>query len=119
MPRVGSQAHKHFVRNTVGQAGSGRDWGSPCCTAPAPLPGGPRDPEPRHWLAAASWPQSSLVLYEHLHLVNEVPGNPQDLLGIMTLSPFWGKKMGNCGDAAERAVVWVEPTLLHFHLLDS
>lgn len=35
--------------------------------------------------------QPSLVVYEHLHLVDQVPGNPQDLLGIMPLSPLWGK----------------------------
>jgi hypothetical protein len=37
------------------------------------------------------WLQLSLVLDEHLHLVDEVPGNPQDLLGIVMFSPLWGK----------------------------
>lgn len=36
------------------------------------------------------WLQLSLVVYEHLHLVDEVPGNSQDLLGVMALSPLWG-----------------------------
>lgn len=36
------------------------------------------------------WLQLSLVVYEHLHLVDEVPGNSQDLLGIMAFSPLWG-----------------------------
>lgn len=36
--------------------------------------------------------QPSLVVYEHLHLVDQVPGNPQDLLGIVPLSPLWGKQ---------------------------
>lgn len=69
---------------------------------------GPRGTEPWLWPAAASWPQPSLVLYEHLHLVDEVPGNPQDLLGIVMLSPFWGN-MDNSGDAGAEAVVWEEP----------
>lgn len=50
-----------------------------------------RGPEPRLWWAAAPWPQPSLVLYEHLHLVDEVPGDPQDLLGVVMLSPLWGE----------------------------
>lgn len=36
------------------------------------------------------WLRLSLVVYKHLHLVDEVPGNPQDLLGIMTFSSLWG-----------------------------
>lgn len=36
------------------------------------------------------WLRLSLGVYEHLHLVDEVPGNSQDLLGIMTFGPLWG-----------------------------
>lgn len=87
---------------------------------PASLPAGAGGPEPRLQSAAASWPQPSLVLYEHLHLVDEVPGNLQDLLGIVMLSPFWGRQ--NCGDAGAGAVVCEEPCggpPCCFHLLDS
>lgn len=75
----------HFVRNTAGQAGLAERWGSFCCV-PLYLSLRSQGQELRLWLAAASWP--SLVLYEHLHLVDEVPGNLQDLLGIVMLSSF-------------------------------
>lgn len=40
--------------------------------------------------SAAPGGRFSLVVHEHLHLVDEVPGNSQDLLGVMMFSPLWG-----------------------------
>lgn len=78
---------QHFVRNTVGQTGLAVGWGSLCCNAPA-SPCGARGLGPRLCTVVSSWLHSSLVLYEHLHLVDKVPGNPQDLLRVVTLSTF-------------------------------
>lgn len=87
-PGVGSQAHTHFVRYTTGQAGSS---GGGAVWAVTPLNFSllePRGLVPWLSLRAAAPSQCSLVLYEHLHLVDQVPGNPQDLLGIVMLSPL-------------------------------
>lgn len=84
LPGVGSQAHT-LLGTQLGRQGWLRG-GAVSAVRPCTSPRGAQGQEPRLWLAAASWP--SLVLYEHLHLVDEVPGNPQDLLGIVMLSSF-------------------------------
>lgn len=48
------------------------------------------------------WLRASLVVYKYLHLVDQVPGNPQDLLGIMPLSPLWGN-MDNYGEVEKES----------------
>lgn len=64
-----------------------------------PLPAGAQGPGTwaLHW-AAPGRLQPSLVVYKRLHLVDQVPGNPQDLLGIMAFSPLWGN-MHDYGEA--------------------
>lgn len=55
--------------------------------------------------SAAPGGRFSLVVHEHLHLVDEVPGNSQDLLGVMMFSPLWGGgNMDNCGEAVRSPV---------------
>lgn len=58
---------------------------------PAPLPAGPGAPAAQALAGCCLGWRSSLVLYEHLHLVDEVPGDLQDLLGIVTLSSLCRK----------------------------
>lgn len=77
-------------------SGAGRATGARAVLAELPLHFSLRWP---HWALAGCclWPQPSLVLYEHLHLVDEVPGNPQDILGVMMLSPFI-EELDNIGE---------------------
>lgn len=57
--------------------------------------------------------EPSLVLYEHLHLVDKVPGDPQYLLGIVMLGPLWGKH-GYLRGCWSRSSGAAHPA--HFHL---
>lgn len=92
LPEVGSQAHSTLLGKQLGRQG----WlwvGAVSAAMPLHLsPCGAKGLEPRLCTVVSSWLHSSLVLYEHLHLVDKVPGNPQDLLRVVTLSTFWGRQ---------------------------
>lgn len=57
-----------------------------CCSGTSPA--APQGPGTQVLHSVCLRPQPSLVLYEHLHLVDKVSGDPQYLLGVVTLSPF-------------------------------